>query len=52
MKNQALFSLKEKVKIIKVSSAAILPGAFRVNYLTKKCNFSQINKNLVEKILI
>ena len=31
MKHQALFSLKDKSKKIKVSSAAILLGALRVN---------------------
>ena len=31
MKHQALFSSKDKVNMIKVSSAAILLGALRVN---------------------
>ena len=36
MKHQALFSLKDKSEIAKVSSAAVLLGALRVNFLNMK----------------
>ena len=43
MKHQALFSSKDKNKNIKVSSAAILLGALRINIIINKSSNNPIN---------